>query len=620
MFQGKVLVQGVNRAEKEPLNLFDPKSVQIQWEVNQTWRLQLTAYNDGSLAYQMLESEASIFLDNQEYIIKQVANDSSSGLDSVQVTATHVYFEVQKIRKYKDYVDPEDKDKQTDVKVLKDDTDSSKTDGNDNSKTDTSEETEGNTTTKVTTKTTDETQQDNQNKVSYSIQDVLDHWLKDNKFGFTYEVIGDFEKKELEELQDGTGADMLSKISDAWDNSIIYPDNRKIRVYSTNKFNLNRGTRIDYLNNASEIKFGTDSTSLTNMVYCIGGKYSVETTTETTTTTTTTTTSGGWGWPFPSVGEGTFMQAQRFGNDGGYRQNGFHDGLDFGSVDHPGREVHAIHGGKVTIKSYMGGLGNYVVISGGGYNVVYQEAFSSPSNIIVNVGDTVKVGDVIGYRDTSHLHVGVTKADFNVAVGKSFTNDGTWLNPLELIKNGPSDTDTETSSETNSNSNTQEYYYFAPFMYRDEESIKKYGEHPAEPIEDGRFKDKNAMIEYVRNKLQPEPSLSIDVTTTTDIKPIAGDIIHVMVKSQDISTNFTLTGFTWYLYSYPVDNPTSITLNSNVQNILDYQNSRQRQVNKAISELKSSTNEAINNANSNKFNEFGGNQQLKTWLNDFVGG
>lgn len=613
MFQGKILVQGVNRAEKEPLNLFDPKSVQIQWEVNQTWSLQFTAYNDGSLAYQMLESEASIFLDNQEYIIKQVADDSSSGLDSVQVTATHVYFEVQKIRKYKDYIDPIDKDKQMDVKVLK--TDSTKSDDSDNTKTDTNEKTEGNTTTKITTKTTDETQQDNQNQVTYSIQDVLDHWLKDNNLGFTYEVIGSFEKKELEELKDGTGADMLSKISDTWNNAIIYPDNRKIRVYLADKFNLNRGNRIDYLNNANEIKFSTDSTSLTNMVYCIGGKYSVETTTE---TTTTTTTSGGWGWPFPDVGEGNFMQVQRFGNDGGYRQNGFHDGLDFGSVDHPGRDVHAIHGGKVTIKSYMGGLGNYVVISDGGYNVVYQEAFSSASNIIVNVGDTVKVGDAIGYRDTNHLHVGVTKADFNVAVGKSFTNDGTWLDPLELIKNGPSDTDTETSSETNSNSNTQEYYYFAPFMYRDEESIKKYGEHPAEPIEDGRFKDKNAMIEYVKTKLQPEPSLSIDVTTTTDIKPIAGDVVHVMVKSQNISTNFTLTGFTWYPYSYTVDNPTSITLNSNVQNILDYQNLRQRQFSKAISKLKSSTNEIVNNVNN--FNEYGGNQQLQTWLNDFVGG
>ena len=71
-------------------------------------------------------------------------------------------------------------------------------------------------------------------------------------------------------------------------------------------------------------------------------------------------------------------------------------------------------------------------------------------------------------------------------------------------------------------------------------------------------------------------------------------------------------------FDNPVDNPTSITLNSNVQNILDYQNSRQRQFSKAISKLKSSTNEVVNNINS--FNEYGGNQQLQTWLNDFVGG
>lgn len=37
------------------------------------------------------------------------------------------------------------------------------------------------------------------------------------------------------------------------------------------------------------------------------------------------------------------MQSQKFGYDGGYRQNSFHDGLDFGSIDHPG-EVHAVHG------------------------------------------------------------------------------------------------------------------------------------------------------------------------------------------------------------------------------------------------------------------------------------
>lgn len=142
-----------------------------------------------------------------------------------------------------------------------------------------------------------------------------------------------------------------------------------------------------------------------------------------------------WGWPFPDVGEGHFSQVQSFGNDGGYRQNSYHDGVDFGSVDHPGREVHCIHGGTVTIKSAMGGLGNFVVIhTPEGFNIVYQEAFSSPSNIIVSVGQKVKTGDVIGYRDTDHVHIGVTKQDFYQAVRNSFSPAGGWLDPVKLIK------------------------------------------------------------------------------------------------------------------------------------------------------------------------------------------
>lgn len=171
--------------------------------------------------------------------------------------------------------------------------------------------------------------------------------------------------------------------------------------------------------------------------------------------TTTTTTTNGWGWPFPSVGEGSFSQAQKFGYDGGFRPNSFHDGLDFGSVDHPGSEVHAIHGGTVVFKGYMGGLGNYVVThSTDGFNIVYQEAFSSAGQIRVNIGDKVKTGDIIGWRNTDHLHVGVTKADFYDAVKKSFTNDGTWLDPQALIKNGGDGSQSKDESKKDEVSNS----------------------------------------------------------------------------------------------------------------------------------------------------------------------
>jgi glucan-binding YG repeat protein len=147
----------------------------------------------------------------------------------------------------------------------------------------------------------------------------------------------------------------------------------------------------------------------------------------------------GWAWPFPQDGEGHFSGAQLFGVHAGgqFRQNGFHDGLDFGSVDHPGSEVHAIHGGTVKIVGYTAGLDWYCVVDTGEYLVVYQEAFANKSNIYVHEGQQISTGDVIGYRNTSHVHIGITRNhNFNQALKYSFTNNGTWLDPLQVIRNG----------------------------------------------------------------------------------------------------------------------------------------------------------------------------------------
>lgn len=165
---------------------------------------------------------------------------------------------------------------------------------------------------------------------------------------------------------------------------------------------------------------------------------------------------GSWGWPFPNIGEGNFSAAQRFGHTGWFGRGGtdFHDGLDFGSVDHPGRDVHCIHSGTVIIKSYMAGLGNYVVThSSDGFNIVYQEAFSSPGNIIVNVGQKIKTGDVIGYRDTDHVHIGITKMDFYQAVRNSYSEAGGWLDPQKLIKEGGDGSKPQSGTQTVDNSN-----------------------------------------------------------------------------------------------------------------------------------------------------------------------
>lgn len=148
--------------------------------------------------------------------------------------------------------------------------------------------------------------------------------------------------------------------------------------------------------------------------------------------------SGDWNWPFPDVGEGSFMDGQLFGtHPGNGRTNSYHDGLDFGSVDHPGSEVHAIHSGKVIKVSYAAGLDCYVVTKGDdNLSIVYQEFTKSKSNVKVKEGDTVKTGDIIGIRDSSHLHISITKMPFDLAISHPWDSSGGWLDPLETIREG----------------------------------------------------------------------------------------------------------------------------------------------------------------------------------------
>ena len=581
----KVTVRGQGRTETEPLNCIDPDSFYIDWEVNSTWSLQFTAHQDGSLAYSMLDSQASIFFDGQEYIIKQAEPDANSGQDSLDVVATHVYFEIGRIRKYKTYVDPADANKQTDVRVnggtqIENDSDNSDDASDDDDpnaqKTETTT-TEGNTTTKTTVTKTDETKEDSdENQVEYHIEDVLKHWIDGNQLGFSYQVIGDFPTARLEELADGSGTDMLSKITEAWPNAIVYPDNKNIRVYAQDQFYKDYGNRLDYEYNTTEFKWTFDSTSLTNEVMCIGGKYSIDTEVD----TENDDDSGGQPANVTKSAQGFIDDARSYlgvpyvyGGAGGARGGNPRSGMDCFSYVSQVYQDFGIYvpAQTVAMEPYFhevsspqtGDVGFYGP-HGGSYHICM---FLDPNTIIFEP----QPGEVCKEEPASWFYPSwVARNDQMAAIVGSGTGAG------------------GSGSSSSSSSKTVEYYYFAPFMYRDEDSIKKYGEYPAEPIEDGRFNDKNAMIEYAKAKIQPQPALSVEVTTYTNFKPIAGDMIHIMVKSQQISTNEAVVGFNWYPFSG--NNPTSVTLNSNTQNILDYQNARNKSLMNAIDLLKDQNN------------------------------
>lgn len=159
----------------------------------------------------------------------------------------------------------------------------------------------------------------------------------------------------------------------------------------------------------------------------------------------------GWSWPFPQSGEGWHYQGQKFGYTSNIRKNGYHDGLDFGTQDHPGSAVHAVHGGRVldvnTVRDNNGQImWWFTTIWDGRFLYVYQEAFSNRNKITVKPNDIIYAGQVIGYRDKDHLHLGInTSPNYGVDLKNSFvpswsdsskaTGHGEWIDPEWAIMN-----------------------------------------------------------------------------------------------------------------------------------------------------------------------------------------
>lgn len=146
---------------------------------------------------------------------------------------------------------------------------------------------------------------------------------------------------------------------------------------------------------------------------------------------------------------------------------------------------------------------------------------------------------------------------------------------------------------------SQSTYYFAPFYFVDEESRKRWGLYEGDDITSDTITDKEQMKAYAETQFKPNPDISLELTSTGDAIP--GDLVRVEIKPANYVTQTGVVG----IVSYP-DSATSkptITLNSNLQTILDYQRGQQ-------AELKSyhdSTKNMIINA------QFNNSQAQTTW-------
>ena len=115
------------------------------------------------------------------------------------------------------------------------------------------------------------------------------------------------------------------------------------------------------------------------------------------------TSTGSYTWPSPSCKAITSGYGMRKISLYGYEK--FHAGIDIGAS--MGSSIVAADGGTVTVSTYDGGYGNYIMINHGNGRVTLYAHMSSRA---VTVGTTVNKGQVIGYVGSTgnstgpHLH------------------------------------------------------------------------------------------------------------------------------------------------------------------------------------------------------------------------
>lgn len=119
-------------------------------------------------------------------------------------------------------------------------------------------------------------------------------------------------------------------------------------------------------------------------------------------------------------------------------------------------------------------------------------------------------------------------------------------------------------------------YYFEPFIVRNEESIKEWGERPGPPISDERFTNPENMRKYALATMKSEPELQMSLSYTGDQHLTLGNMVYAIMRPENFTTWVTLTAIKTNELSWH-SNP-EISLNNKPQNLVDYEVALQKSI------------------------------------------
>ena len=531
-FDEKISIQGLRAKEPVRLTCFLKSSMQYQYEDNQTNQLQFVAYNDGSPSFAYIANESIISFNNDLFIIKNVEEDTS-GADLYTVTAIqYVNSEIGRVM-------------QRNIRS---------------------------------------------GVLTYAVEDVLDFYLNDkvaNPFGFSYRVYGSFDKQQIENLGGSTGKDMISKITETWPGTIIYPQGMTINVFSPEAFCENRGRRIVYEYNSSDMKLIEDSTGIINQVRCIGA--TVETDNDNSTDAGTS----------EQLSESTETIASGQDNTVAFQA----DAKKYLGVPYVWGGAGGARGGNpfsgMDCSSYVSQVYKDFGINIPAYTVSMEPSFYEIPRSEIKPGDVGFYGPHGGTHhiclildNNTQIYEPGPGQSCKIATIDSFPPDWYGRNDAMQAKISTKEVeqvpvatisfhDDYSSSSTSSNDTSQQYY-FQPFILQDDESIERWGLHPGPDVQDDRFKDAQSMKSYAQKQLATDPVISVEVIMYDNTVPIPGEQAYLTIPekgtlvgnsdstTQDAyNTTVTAVGFTWY--PFDASQGTDITFDNLQASILHTQ-------------------------------------------------
>lgn len=514
-------------------------SIYISWEVNNTYQAYFTAWDDESVAYQMLTVQNMVEIDGQWFVIKQCEPDYSGGIGTTAVTLQHISGEISRMHIYGS--DPVDWGQYSHT-------------GNSNVSLDVP---------------------DNADTVAQSVSpgDILNAFFGgDNgkNWNITYQVIGSFNNAMVESpYAAGSGKDAISRILEAWSSAVFWPDNLNLRIYSHDEFYKDYGHRYDYLRDTSEVQLQYDTTDMTNAARLVGATQETQTTSDTGLPNGSLTASGG--------AQSVIADAKKY--LGVPYKYGY------------GRPVG-------TANPYNGmDCSSFVsrVYYDFGINIpAYTVAMESYGHEISR--DQVQTGDMGFYGSKGASHHICMALDNNTMIYEPQPGEVCKTEPIsyypptwwernddmaKVVAGGSSSDDDGTASTTDS----KEQYYFAPFYFVDETSRQRWGLFVGDDITSDTITDKEQMKAYAESQFKANPDFTLQLTVDPGKEIVEGDMVRLEIRPADYVTKVGLVGYQKYPYSHTQSS--TVTLNSNAANILDFQRSQQTNLSRLQEQTKS---------------------------------